>query len=89
MQPRSKALLRAQSIVAVSFKVVFYYIDIFKDVFTVAEFSRFLFYEILCISAKNFSDTPRRRGLGVSVPPATEETWAMGRWIESRQGIGW
>jgi hypothetical protein len=30
-----------------------------------------------------------RRGLVVSSPPATEETGAMGREIESRQGIGW
>jgi hypothetical protein len=32
---------------------------------------------------------PWRRGLVVSSPPATEETGAMGREIESRQGIGW
>jgi hypothetical protein len=30
-----------------------------------------------------------RRGLVVSSPPATEVTRAMGREIESRQGIGW
>jgi hypothetical protein len=30
-----------------------------------------------------------RLGLVVSSPPATEETGAMGREIESRQGIGW
>jgi hypothetical protein len=28
-------------------------------------------------------------GLVTSTPPATEETGAMGREIESRQGIGW
>jgi hypothetical protein len=27
--------------------------------------------------------------IGVSSPPATEENGAMGREIESRQGIGW
>jgi hypothetical protein len=32
---------------------------------------------------------PWRRGLVVSSPQATEETGAMGRAIESRQGIGW
>jgi hypothetical protein len=31
---------------------------------------------------------PWRRGLVVSSPPATEETGAMGRGVESRQGIG-
>jgi hypothetical protein len=31
---------------------------------------------------------PWRRGLVVSSPPATEETGAMGREIESRQGKG-
>jgi hypothetical protein len=31
----------------------------------------------------------RRRGLVVLSPPATEETGAMSRVIESRQGIGW
>jgi hypothetical protein len=30
-----------------------------------------------------------RRGLVVTSPPATEEIGAMGREIESRQGIGW
>jgi hypothetical protein len=30
-----------------------------------------------------------RRGLVVSSPFATQETGAMGREIESRQGIGW
>jgi hypothetical protein len=33
--------------------------------------------------------SPWRRGLVVLYPPATEETGAMGREIESRQGIGW
>jgi hypothetical protein len=32
---------------------------------------------------------PWRSGLVVLSPPATEETGAMGREIESRQGIGW
>jgi hypothetical protein len=32
---------------------------------------------------------PWRRGHVVSSPPATEETGAMGREIESRQGAGW
>jgi hypothetical protein len=32
---------------------------------------------------------PWRRGLVVSSPPTTEETGAMGREIESRQGMGW
>jgi hypothetical protein len=32
---------------------------------------------------------PWRRGLVLSSPPATVETGAMGREIESRQGIGW
>jgi hypothetical protein len=37
-----------------------------------------------------FSDVPhKRRGLAGSTPPVTEETGAMGREIESRQGIGW
>jgi hypothetical protein len=31
---------------------------------------------------------PWRRGLVVSSPPNTEETGAMGREIESRQGTG-
>jgi hypothetical protein len=36
---------------------------------------------------KLFRNLPWRRGLGVSSPPATEETGAMGREIKSRQGI--
>jgi hypothetical protein len=32
---------------------------------------------------------PCRRGLVVSFPPAVKETEAMGREIESHQGIGW
>jgi hypothetical protein len=38
---------------------------------------------------KNFLDLPWRRGLVVSSPPNTEETGALGREIESCQGIGW
>jgi hypothetical protein len=37
---------------------------------------------------KNFAYQPWRRGLVVSSPHATEETGAMGREIESSQGVG-
>jgi hypothetical protein len=36
-----------------------------------------------------YNNQPWRSGLVVMSPPATEETGAMGRGIESRQGIGW
>jgi hypothetical protein len=39
--------------------------------------------------SKNKQNSKWRRGLVVSSPSATEETGAMGREIESRQGIGW
>jgi hypothetical protein len=38
---------------------------------------------------QNLPKLPWRPGLVVSSLPATEETRAMGREIESRQGIGW
>jgi hypothetical protein len=38
---------------------------------------------------KNIMKSPWQRGLVVSCPPATEETGAMGREIESRQSMGW
>jgi hypothetical protein len=37
---------------------------------------------------KKFISRPGWRGLVISSPPTTEETGAMGREIESRQGIG-
>jgi hypothetical protein len=40
-------------------------------------------------SSIKYQTLPWRRGLVVSSPPPSEETGAMGREIESRQGIGW
>jgi hypothetical protein len=48
-------------------------------------FSNFNFKKIF----KCYHPLPRQRGLVVTFPPATEKTGAMGRKIESRQGVGW
>jgi hypothetical protein len=40
-------------------------------------------------NAVNSKKLPWRRALQVSYPPVTEETGAMGREIESRQGSFW
>jgi hypothetical protein len=46
-------------------------------------------YLILIHKFDEMFSSPWRRGLVVSSPPTTEETGAMDREIESRQGIAW
>jgi hypothetical protein len=50
----------------------------------------FVIYRLMSfVRSKHFHMKPWRHGLVESSPTATEETEAMGREIESRQGIEW
>jgi hypothetical protein len=51
---------------------------------------RFVIYRLMSfVHSKLFDMKPWRHGLVESSPTATEETEAMGREIEFRQGIEW